>query len=174
MTVIQRYQNPTYTGPNRCVPCTITNVAIAAVGSLAVAAVAPPLGALAFLGALLTIYLRGYLVPGTPAFTRRYFPDWLLAVFEKADPAPSSVGVEETLVAAGVLHDEAADLVLAPQFATAWAERVAEFDAERDGLSGAETERLDAVELDALTDLDADALEIPSRMPSRSKMRCCR
>jgi len=160
MTVIQRYQNPTYTGPNRCVPCTITNVAIAAVGSLAVAAVAPPLGALAFLGALLTIYLRGYLVPGTPAFTRRYFPDWLLAVFEKADPAPSSVGVEETLVAAGVLHDEAADLVLAPQFATAWAERVAEFDAERDGLSGAETERLDAVELAALTDLDADALEI--------------
>jgi hypothetical protein len=160
MTILHRYQNPAYTGSNRCVPCTITNVAIAALGSLAVAAVAPPLGAVAFLGALLTIYLRGYLVPGTPAFTRRYFPDWLLAVFDKADPTPSSVDVEETLVAAGVLHDEAADLVLDPRFATAWAERMDDIDAERDGLNDAEADRLDAVELAALTDLDADALDI--------------
>jgi len=160
MTILHRYQNPAYTGSNRCVPCTITNVAIAALGSLALAAVAPPLGVAAFLGALLTIYLRGYLVPGTPAFTRRYFPDWLLAVFDKADPTPSSVDVEETLVAAGVLHDEAADLVLDPRFATAWAERMDDVDAERDGLSDAEADRLDAIELAALTDLDADALEI--------------
>jgi hypothetical protein len=160
MTILHRYQNPAYTGSNRCVPCTITNVAIAALGSLAVAAVAPPLGAVAFLGALLTIYLRGYLVPGTPAFTRRYFPDWLLAVFDKADPTPSSVDVEETLVAAGVLHDEAADLVLDPRFATAWAERMDDIDAERDGLSDAEADRLDAVELAALTDLDPDALDV--------------
>jgi hypothetical protein len=160
MTILHRYQNPTYTGPNRCVPCTITNVAIAALGSLALAAVALPLGVVAFGVALLTIYLRGYLVPGTPAFTRRYFPDWLLAVFDKADPTPSSVDVEETLVAAGVLHDEAADLVLDPGFATAWAERMDDIDAERDGLSDAEADRLDAVELAALTDLDADTLDI--------------
>ncbi|WP_187347690.1 hypothetical protein [Haloplanus rubicundus] len=160
MTILHRYQNPAYTGSNRCVPCTITNVAIAALGSLAVAAVAPPLGAVAFLGALLTIYLRGYLVPGTPAFTRRYFPDWLLAVFDKADPTPSSADVEEMLVAAGVLHDEATDLVLDPRFATAWAERMADIDTERDGLSDADADRLDAVELAALTDLDADALDI--------------
>lgn len=156
MTFVHRYKNPDYTGPNRCVPCTVTNVAIAAVGSLALWAVAPPFGVAAFLASLLTIYLRGYLVPGTPAFTRRYFPDWLLAVFDKVDPAPASVDVEETLVDAGVLEDGADDLVLAPAFAAAWTERMGAVDAERDGLDDAEIERLDAVELAALTDLDAD------------------
>jgi len=160
MTILHRYRNPAYTGPNRCVPCTITNVAIATLGSLALAAVAPPLGVAAVAVALLIIYLRGYLVPGTPTFTRRYFPDWLLAVFDKADPAPRSVDVEETLVAAGVLHDEAADLVLDPRFATAWAERIDDADAERDGLNDADTNRLDAVELAALTDLAPDTLDI--------------
>ena len=160
MIPITRYQNPEYTGANRCLPCTITNVAIAAVGALALGLVAPPLGALAFLGALLTIYLRGYLVPGTPTFTRRYFPDWLLAVFDKVEPAATDVDVEETLVAAGVLEDGDDDLVLAPAFAAAWTERMADTDAERVGLSEAESERLDAVELGALTDLDADSLDI--------------
>ena len=160
MTPIHRYQNPEYTGANRCVPCTITNVAIAALGSLALAAVAPLLGVAALGVALLTIYLRGYLVPGTPTFTRRYFPDWLLAVFDKADLAPASVDVEKTLVAAGVLHDEAADLVLDTRFTAAWAERMDDVDAERDGLSDADANRLDAVELAALTDLDPDALDL--------------
>jgi hypothetical protein len=160
MISITRYQNPEYTGANRCLPCTITNVAIAAAGALTLGLVAPPLGALAFLGALLTIYLRGYLVPGTPTFTRRYFPDWLLAVFDKVDTAATDVDVEETLVAAGVLEDGDDDLVLAPAFAAAWTERMAGSDAERVGLSEAESERLDAVELGALTDLDADSLDI--------------
>ncbi|WP_181861565.1 hypothetical protein [Haloplanus salinus] len=160
MPVLHRYQNPAYTGSNRCVPCTITNVAIAALGSLALAALAPPLGVAAFAVAILTIYLRGYLVPGTPTFTRRYFPDWLLAVFDKADPTPASADVEATLVAAGVLHDEAVDLVLDPRFAAAWDERMADVDAERDGLSDAAANRLDAVELAALTDLDPDGLDV--------------
>ena len=160
MISITRYQNPEYTGANRCLPCTITNVAIAAVGALALGLVAPPLGALAFLGALLTIYLRGYLVPGTPTFTRRYFPDWLLSVFDKVDPAATDIDVEETLVAAGVLEDGDDDLILAPAFAAAWTERMAASDAERVGLSEAESERLDAVELGALTDLDAASLDI--------------
>ena len=160
MTFIHRYQNPAYTGPNRCVPCTITNVAIAAVGSLALAVFAPPLGVVAFGVALLSIYLRGYLVPGTPTFTRRYFPDWLLAVFDKAAPAPSSVDVEETLVAAGVLEDGVDDLHLAPRFATAWVERMAAVDADRADPTDAEADRLDAVELAALTALDPDLLDI--------------
>jgi len=160
MTFVHRYQNPEYTGENRCVPCTITNVAIAAVASLALGVVSPPLGAVAFLAALGTIYLRGYLVPGTPAFTRRYFPDWLLAAFDKAEPTPTSVDAEETLVAAGVLEDGADDLTLSPAFASTWAARIDEIDAERTGLSDDEVERIDAVELAALTDLDADHLDI--------------
>ena len=160
MTVIHRYQNPEYTGANRCLPCTITNVAIAAVGSLALGLVSPPLGGVALLGSLLTIYLRGYLVPGTPTFTRRYFPDWLLARFDKVESTPASVDVEETLVAAGVLHDEVDDLVLDPGFAAAWSERIADVDAERADLDDGGAERVDALQLAALTDLDPDLLGV--------------
>lgn len=164
-----RLRQPEYTGENRCLPCTGANLAIAAVlglvaGAAVTAATRPAFGAAAGGGLVLAgaalIYLRGYLVPGTPTFTRRYFPDWLLAVFDKADPAPSSIDVEETLVAAGVLHDEVADLVLEPRFAAAWAERMDDVDAERGGLSDADANRLDAVELAALTDLDPDTLDI--------------
>jgi hypothetical protein len=160
MIHIDRYRNPAYTGENRCLPCTITNVAIAGLGSLALGLLAPPLGVFAFLGAVLTIYLRGYLVPGTPTFTRRYFPDWLLAVFGKTDPRPASIDAATTLVDAGVLRDEAADLVLDPDFAAAWAERVAEVDADRGGASDAPIERLDATALAELTGLDAGRLDV--------------
>jgi len=160
MTLSHRYQNPDYTGENRCVPCTITNVAIAAVGSLALGLVAPLLGAVAFLGSLLIIYVQGYLVPGTPTLTRRYFPEWLLALFDKVESTPASVDVTETLVSAGVLEDGADDLVLVPAFASAWEVRLDDIDAERANLSDDEIERLDAVELAALTDLDADRLDI--------------
>jgi len=160
MTSIHRYQNPEYTGANRCIPCTITNVAIATVGSLALGLVSPLLGAVAFLGLLLTIYLRGYLVPGTPTFTRRYFPDWLLALFDKEEPTLTSIDVEETLVVAGVLRDEVDDLVLDPGFAAAWSDRMADVDAERADLRDVEAERVDALQLAALTDLDPDLLDV--------------
>ncbi|WP_251343720.1 hypothetical protein [Haloplanus halophilus] len=166
-TLVDDLRNPQYTGPNRCVPCTITNVAIAAVGALALGALVPPLGVAFLVVGLLAIYLRGYLVPGTPAFTRRYFPDWLLAVFDKADPAPTGLDVEGTLVAAGVLVDGPEDLELSPAFAAAWDERLREMDAERTGGDGANGEAaprgdspVDVVALAALTDLDPDALTI--------------
>jgi hypothetical protein len=43
----------------------------------------PLVGVPVLAGSLALVYLRGYLVPGTPAFTKRYFPDWLLAWFDK-------------------------------------------------------------------------------------------
>ena len=82
---LDRFRQPEYTGENRCIPCTTVNVAIALVASAVIAVVSPVLavGVLAVSG--LAIYLRGYLVPGTPTLTKRYFPDWLLAKFDKAD-----------------------------------------------------------------------------------------
>jgi hypothetical protein len=159
---IDRYQNPRYTGENRCLPCTITNVVLAAVGSLALGALAPPLGVGAFLASLLIVYLRGYLVPGTPTFTRRYFPDWLLARFDKVDrPATDGpVDVEGTLVAAGVLVDGAEDLALAPSFAAEWTDRIRGLDADRTGLSDVERDRADAADLAAMTDLPADSIDV--------------
>lgn len=167
-TTIDNLRNPEYTGENRCVPCTLTNVAIAAVGGVVLSLVAVPLGAAFLFGGLLAIYLRGYLVPGTPAFTRRYFPDWLLAVFDKVEsaPAPATVDVVEVLVSAGVLIDGPEDLELSPPFAAAWDERLHEMDPEHIGLDdGAATSREDgaavgAVELAALTDLDPESLVV--------------
>ncbi len=126
-------KNPSYTGPNRCVPCTLLNVVIAAALSLLLAAAAVAalsteagvlLGVVAFAGAVATIYFRGYLIPGTPTFTKRYFPDRLLALFDKA-PEPTAweeVDPREVLLAVGVVVDdpEIGDLTLDPAFADAW------------------------------------------------------
>ena len=84
-SLLDRFRRPEYTGGNRCIPCTIVNVAIALVVAGGVAVFNPLVGAGVLTASLLAIYLRGYLVPGTPTLTKRYFPDWLLAKFDKAD-----------------------------------------------------------------------------------------
>lgn len=82
VTFLDRVRKPEYTGENRCVPCTIVNVVIALVGSALVGLILPALGFVAFVGSVVLIYLRGYLVPGTPTFTKRYVPDRVLALFD--------------------------------------------------------------------------------------------
>lgn len=85
MEIVDKLRQPEHTGEDRCLPCTIVNVVIAAVGSLAVRRKSRVLGALAFAGSLVLIYLRGYLVPGTPTLTKRYLPADVLRLFGK-DP----------------------------------------------------------------------------------------
>ncbi|MEF8773838.1 MAG: hypothetical protein V5A23_01615 [Halobacteriales archaeon] len=98
--VVDRLRKPEYTGENRCIPCTLVNTALAvllAVGAAAGAAanwevpVAGGLGAGVLAVSLGSIYVRGYLVPYTPALTKRYFPDRVLAWFDKA---PTEGGIE--------------------------------------------------------------------------------
>jgi hypothetical protein len=146
-------RQPAYTGANRCWPCTGTNVVIAAVLSVAVGWLWVPAGALLFLASLAAIWLRGYLVPGTPALTKRYFPDWLLAAFDKT-PTPVSdegaIDAERVLLDAGVLEPcpEVDDLCLAPAFREAWYDHMA-------SLRGSETQ---ASALAAELGLDAEAV----------------
>jgi len=82
-TVIDRVRQPAYTGENRCIPCTAVNLVIAGALAAVLAVVAIPLGAVVLIVSLLAIYLRGYLVPGTPTLTSRLFPDSVLALFGK-------------------------------------------------------------------------------------------
>ena len=94
---LDRLRQPEYTGDNRCTPCTIVNVVIAAV--VAVGLVSPVIGLVAFGLSVGTIYVRGYLVPGTPTLTKRYLPDRVLAKFDKApeygvEPAVDGEGLE--------------------------------------------------------------------------------
>jgi hypothetical protein len=84
MPVLDRVRKPEYTGENRCLPCTAVNVTIAFVLGVTISVVSPPLGAVVLVGSLAAIYLRGYLVPGTPTLTKRYLPDRVLAYFDKA------------------------------------------------------------------------------------------
>lgn len=90
---IDRVREPAYTGENRCTPCTAVNLVIAAALGALVGVVWLPLGLAVFCASVASIYLRGYLVPGTPELTKRYFPDWLLARFDKAE-RPGDVGGE--------------------------------------------------------------------------------
>ena len=84
-SLVSRFRQDEYTGEQRCWPCTLVNVVIAIVlaGILAVGWM--PLGIAVLLASLAVIYLRGYLVPGTPALTRRYLPTRIHRLFGK-DP----------------------------------------------------------------------------------------
>lgn len=86
--------------------------------------------------------LRGYLVPGTPALTKRYLPHRVLAWFGKApdtttvDPA---LNPEEALLAAGALEPcaDRDDLCLSADFRRAWYDEIDRLDA-----ANADRERL--------------------------------
>lgn len=89
---ISSLKNPEYTGANRCPPCTIVNVAIAILLAVALGTVAPALGVAALFLSLGIIYVRGYLVPGTPRLTKRYLPDAVLKRFEHEPPVLTDGG----------------------------------------------------------------------------------
>jgi len=83
-----RVHKPEYTGENRCIPCTVLNVILAAALTAASAAFGPVVAAAVFVASLGSIYYRGYLVPGTPKLTKRYLPDRVLRLFGKAPEGP--------------------------------------------------------------------------------------
>jgi hypothetical protein len=136
-------RQPEYTGENRCIPCTVVNVAIAAVLSGLVALASVPVAIAAFLLFAGVIFVRGYLVPGTPALTQQYFPDRVLRWFDK-DPTEfgvriktgDDVDVETVLQDVGVLEEreDISDLALTKAFRDEWyaeMDRLDEDDAQR-------------------------------------------
>ncbi|TYL40145.1 hypothetical protein CV102_00765 [Natronococcus pandeyae] len=128
---IERLARPEYTGENRCLPCTMVNVTIAiglAIG-LAVA-VSGTVGALAFVAFLAVIYLRGYLIPGTPALTRRYLPRRILEWFGKLSdqrPTIETADLEpavDALSTASVVSRQGNELELTREFRDRWRDRI--------------------------------------------------
>ncbi len=117
-------KQPKYTGQNRCWACTTVNCVIAVVLAAALSALSVALatpfspavtGIVVLILSGLVIWLRGYLVPGTPTVTKRYMPLSILIWFEKLksavgvsrQTAASSAGssLEERLLNAGVLTE---------------------------------------------------------------------
>ena len=161
-SVADRLRRPEYTGENRCLPCTALNVALAVVTAVAVAVgglaagasrgAAVGAGGVAFAVALAAIALRGYLIPGTPAITRRYFPERVLDAFGKGDadrPVLESVddeAVVATLSRAGVLTEDGDALGLTDEFRAAVGDGVESGDPDAEGVRAV----LRADEVDAL------------------------
>ncbi|QCC46276.1 hypothetical protein DV707_00470 [Halobellus limi] len=118
--IMIRIRRPEYTGDNRCLPCTAVNLALAAVLTGGVALVSPPVAAAVAVGSLASIYVRGYLVPGTPELTKRYLPERVLAWFGKGaapvSPPEADFDVVSFLDRAGVVVDDGDDVALAPAF----------------------------------------------------------
>jgi hypothetical protein len=89
-----RLRQPEYTGDNRCLPCTVVNLVIAAILAGVVALLSLPAAAAVFILSVLAIALRGYLVPGTPELTKRYLPEKVLRLFGKHPTAGTSLEAE--------------------------------------------------------------------------------
>ena len=129
-TVVSRLRRPEYTGENRCIPCTMVNSVLASVTAILVWAFAgPSLAALVFGLSLASIYLRGYLVPGTPELTKRYLPDSILAYFDHHEGPASREGdidpevdLEALLLSADIVTECAdyEDLCLTEDFERKW------------------------------------------------------
>lgn len=142
---IERYRRPEYTGSNRCLACTLANSVLAVTVANAVFAFAIALGyrptvaggvAFAVLGlAAVQIWLRGYLIPGTPILTERYVPPWVLRVFGKEPFVIDGTRAESEFDAVGHLRaanvvkpSEDADPVVDDEFEMAWQTAIDELE----------------------------------------------
>ena len=136
---LERLCQPEYTGENRCLPCTLVNLAIVAI-------VSATAGLWHWLGGLLAVtigiallVLRGYVVPGTPRFAPRLVaplpvdfghsdrsPEPLSDI-AGADPSeePEPEQLLAPLVEAGVLESDGEDLFLEIDFRERWQDRMA-------------------------------------------------
>ncbi|MFC4360067.1 hypothetical protein ACFO0N_19125 [Halobium salinum] len=134
---LRRFHRPEYTGENRCLPCTVANTAIAALLTLVAGVVSPVLAVVVLGLSLGAIWLRGYLVPGTPELTKRYFPDWVLRRFDKGpatgvgaearvevDPDTPQVDPETELLAIGAVEEADDDLRITDEFRAAWRDSI--------------------------------------------------
>lgn len=128
MGLLSRLRQPEHIGENRCIPCTVVNVGIAVVASGVVGLWAAGAGIAVLPVSFLIIYLRGYLVPGTPALTQRYLPDRVLRWFGKVPVRPSTVAFspEELLVNAGAIGrcEHGDDFCLQSEFQADWRDRI--------------------------------------------------
>lgn len=136
-SVIGQLRQPKYTGQNRCISCTIVNVTLLVGVSGVLILISAPIGVISLIAGLGIIYLRGYLVPGTPRLTKRYLPEWFLRYFEHAEPLANTndqvsligesneIDPEPVLRNMGAIEvcEEGTDLCLTEEFATAWHER---------------------------------------------------
>ncbi|WP_277552258.1 hypothetical protein [Halobaculum limi] len=153
MRTLDAIHRPEYTGDDRCWPCTIVNAGIVLIASAVAVPVSGPLAFLVLVGGMALIYLRGYVVPGTPSFAPRLVTKAGLAPYFKhvgddgpperrSDELAENTDPERMLGAmfeAGVLSEgDDGDLYLTDEFETAWCEEMATLrEVDEDALAAA-------------------------------------
>lgn len=162
MSVLDALRRPEYTGANRCLPCTVVNAVAVALASVAAALVSGPAALIVLVAGAALIYVRGYVVPGTPSFAPRLVRALGLAPYfdhdardgtgARADRSSDDLAGAEhpaggdpaellgAMLAAGVLREgDDGDLYLADAFAEAWTNEMAALRGLDDDALAAET-----------------------------------
>lgn len=156
--VLDGIRQPEYTGKNRCIACTVLNVLVAGVASVLLSLASTPLAVTVFTFSIVVIYVRGYLIPGTPELTRAYLPARMLRWFDKepthtfeVDPEVDELDLEDVLLGARALEEcaDLADLCLTTDFRSRWHQKLDEID------DGAVRERLAS-----MLDVDEDQIAL--------------
>lgn len=181
-SVLGGLKQPEYTGSNRCLPCTVVNLLVA--GAIAALAwtISAPLAAGVLAVSVLTIYFRGYLVPGTPTLTKRYLPESVLTAFhgstvedeldddgweaieKRKRERERAVDPETFLLEADAVEERANDLALTDSFRDRVWDHVEAF--EETGVDDETLASLFDTEPDAIERLDRDypAIKIDVRI----------
>lgn len=182
-SVLERLRRPEYTGENRCPPCTAVNVVLALVIGSVLVPLSPPLAVITLLASLAAIYLRGYLVPGTPELTKRYLPGRILALFDESPleehandgtwetverierERENAVDPEAFLLEAGAVEpcEHEADLCLSAGFTERFDDRAADYDGSIDRGTLADVFGTDPDSI-AMLDREYPAIEIDRRI----------
>lgn len=158
-SVVRRARDPVYTGANRCWPCTVINVSLVTLGAIAVGAAAPLAGVIVAALGLAAVWLRGYVVPGTPTLTRRYLPASIRAWFGKAanGSPPAAEDPTARLTELGVLRAD--DPRLTAAFRDPWGDNAAALAGDGRAIRRAAGEALSAPPADVTLD-DADGITL--------------
>lgn len=134
-SILESLKQPEYIGENRCTPCTVLNVAISTALSIAIWKRSRVAGVLTGLATVGAISIRGYVIPGTPTFTKRYLPETILQLLGKpsdsvavesmglsGQQATAEIDLERLLMDAEILESSPSDddLRLCPTFKMQW------------------------------------------------------
>lgn len=133
---VDAVRRPEYTGANRCLPCTVFNLAMVGIAAASVAVVDPYAALPVVAVGVLLVAVRGYVVPGTPSVTRRYLPDrahrWTHRGTGSTNADSLDFDPESTLLAAGALVPcpDGDDRCLDPSFRAAWRQEMTAVDVD--------------------------------------------
>lgn len=118
METLRKHRDPRYTGENRCTPCTLVNLFLISGISIVSGILSPVIGTVIATTSLLLLYLRGYVVPKTPALTKRYLPEPLLRVLGKSHEweVSDEFDVEKSLLKLGIARLREDEVELEPKF----------------------------------------------------------